>query len=247
MHRSPRRRAVRWRASTRMNFSLNRLATVTALLAVASCGAGTGSSPGSGTNTLRIDGSASASESVNGAETPAQFATEFTVRVSKGGAPVTGATVLVRSMCAGDVTLTDEMGDGTYRATQPSYCQTYSLEVTSGSDRVSGVTVVGPAIHRISAPTERQMVDPRQALVVRWSPSGAGAMKLESRDFSVQSAMDVGIGEVPMNRLRSEPGAAANERVRVTRSNSLRPAGAVEGSSFTVSVRNAVEFFTATN
>lgn len=210
---------------------------------LAACGPGNGNSPGSGSNTLRVDAEASASESVNNASAASDFSTELSVRVSKGGAPVTGATVTIRSSC-GEVALTDEMSTGTYRATQPSYCQTYTLEVTSGADRVAGVTVQGPAIHTISAPTERQNVSSRMALGIAWAPRGASETRIESRDYSTTLMGDPGASEIPMGRLRFEPGTATNERVRVTRSNSVQPAGAVTGSSFTVRIRNEVEFFT---
>lgn len=211
--------------------------------ALVACGPNNGNSTGSGSNTLRIDGEASATESVNNGSMASDFSTELSVRVSKGGAPVTGATVTIRSSC-GEVALTDDMGTGTYTGTQSSYCQTYSLDVTSGSDRVAGVTLVGPAIHTISTPTERQNVSSRMALGIAWSPRGASETRIESRDYTNTLMGDPGASEIPMGRLRFEPGTATNERVRVIRSNSLQPAGAVTGSTFTVRVRNEVEFFT---
>lgn len=214
----------------------------TLVAALTACGPGNGNSAGSGSNTLRIDGEVSASETTNNGAMPSDFSAEFSVRVSKSGAAVTGATVTVRSSC-GEVALTDAMGDGNYTGTQPSYCQTYSLDVTSGSDRVAGVTVAGPAIHQISTPTERQNVNPRQALPVRWSPTGASTVTLDSRDYSASLTADNGVSEIPANRLRSAMGTVINERVRVKRSNAIRPAGAVDGSTFTVSIRNQVEFF----
>jgi uncharacterized protein with FMN-binding domain len=219
------------------------VAVASAIAALSACGPSTGNSPGSGSNTLRVDGNVSASETVNNGSTASEFNTDFAVRVTKGGAAVTGATVIVRSSC-GEVSLTDAMGDGNYAGTQASYCQTYSLDVTSGSDRVQGVTVVGPGIHRIDAPTERQNVNPREALAVRWNTAGAATVRLESREYNTTITPDRGAGEIPANRLRSAPGTATNERVRVIRANSVQPAGAVAGSSFSVSIRNQVEFFT---
>jgi hypothetical protein len=215
------------------------------LLALAACGPGSPNNPGTGTQTLQIDGNVSASERQSNAATADQFSTDFDVRVTKGGVPVADATVVVRSSC-GEVTLTFDAGTNRYAATQGSYCTTYTLDVTAGADRVSGVSVVGPAIHRITAPMDRQTLDPRQSHLVTWTPSGASSARMETRDYSTTGA-DTGSAGIPMARLRSEPGTAANERVRVTRSSRVVPAGATGDSSFTVSVRNAVEVFSATN
>ncbi|MBL8680298.1 MAG: hypothetical protein JNK05_14070 [Myxococcales bacterium] len=215
------------------------------LATLAACGPGSPNNPGTGTQTLQIDGNVSSSERQSNAQTPEQFSTDFDVRVTKAGAVVSDATVVVRSSC-GEVTLTFDMGSGRYTGNQSSYCTTYTLDVTSGADRVAGVTVAGPAIHRITAPMDRQNLDPRQSVLVTWTPGGSGSARVETRDYST-TVDDRGSAGIPAGRLRSDVGTATNERVRVTRSSRVVPAGATGDSSFSVSLRNAVEVFTVTN
>ncbi len=214
-----------------------------ALLVGSACG---GNNGGGGNGVLVVVGNVRANSTVNNAMTTGQFNTEFNVRVTRAGAPVPNATVGISSSC-GVLTLTpagDVAQTGEYRAAQNGYCRSYTLEVTAGSDRVAGATVVGPDAHRFMAPTAGQPISVSTPLRVLWTPSGADSATIETRELGATAIVDMGSYEIPGAALRQRAGRMEDERVRVTRRSQVILAGGAPGSTFGVSVTNTVEFVT---
>ena len=82
-----------------------------------------------------------------------------------------------------------------------------------------------------------------QPLDVKWSPSGADAASLDTRELDNIAVADTGEYTVPGSGLKKpDTGKTAEERVRVVRSSSVALAGAVAGSKLTVSISNEITF-----
>ena len=80
-------------------------------------------------------------------------------------------------------------------------------------------------------------------LLVNWSPDGATQARISTRELDEVAVQDTGTYTVPVGGLKKvDPGKTEDERVRVTRSESITPGGAVGGSEFQVSIRNEVTF-----
>lgn len=190
-------------------------------------------SPGGGTGTLYVEADVQG-RSVNG--TISQ--TEFVANVRDAlGAPVSGTVVVTGRF--GDVELT-EGAPGTYFAIHSGYeTGSYTLNVTSGEDNVTGVTVVAPDMHKITTPTSGQTVPANTALNVRWTSDDVAAeCRLETRDYNSDwIAGDRGVLWTPTT---GNP-ARTDQRVRVERRNLQAPQGALLNSRFSVGILCTVE------
>lgn len=201
---------------------------------------GAGDSPGTGTGTLTLEGTVSAEPTINNAKDAANFTTEISVRITRGGADVTSGEVTVHT-AAGDVALLYEANPNRWHAVQNGYREVYELDATSGTDEVLGVRVDGPDFHTITAPAQGAVVDSRVALDVTWDRGDtADTASVHTHDVDVDVA-DSGRYTLPALSLRSKPDQTENDQIEITRSQQIAPAGATAGSSFRVSVRNQID------
>jgi len=167
------------------------------------------------------------------------FETEFLVTVSDTvGAPVAGAVVTI-SGGFGAVRLAEGL-PGSYAALRPGYeTGSYTLNVTSGNDSLTGVTTHAPSTHVITKPVPGDTVTAGLVINVRWSPSAqSDECRLETRDYDSDwiygdpgTLWAPGIGNP----------ARTDQRVRVKRRNFEIPAAGLPGSHFSVRLRRSVE------
>lgn len=215
------------------------------LLGVAACGGGSldpgaGDSAGTGSKTLAIDAAARAMPRQINARDRTDFDTEFTVRVTLGDQPVTSGALTVTS-ATGKTTLTLR-GDGRWAGTAPGYDQVYVLDVENGSDRVEGVRVDGPDIHVFTEPGAGDTVDATIPLAIAWSRDArSDTATMHAENIDAIAISDTGSYSLAPGSLRTDKSLARPNTLRLTRTNHVVPSGALAGSSWTVSVDNAID------
>jgi hypothetical protein len=190
-------------------------------------------SPGGGSGTLRVVVDVQG-RAVNGTPTDTEFLATVTDTL---GAPVSATVVVSGSF--GDLQLT-EGSPGSYSALRSGYeTGSYTLNVTSGNDEVTGVTVIAPDLHTITTPTAGQLVQANTALNVRWSRNEPAAeCRLETRDYDSDWIFgDSGTLWTPT--IGNPP--RTDQRVRIERRNNQIPQGALPGSQFSVGILCTVE------
>jgi hypothetical protein len=231
--------------------------SIFALIVVAACGGGpldpgAGSDPGSGTHTLLVTGSATASPRLANASAPTDFDTDFTIRLSLNNVPVTTGTVTAKSKFTTVTLMWNQNGGGgngqggRWEGTANAYDEVYELDVTSGADTVTGVRVDGPDIHVISGPMPGATIDSTMAFTTTWNR----AAEAQEARFSVGDTdgiiiPDTGTYSVAPGSLHADQQAARTNTIRLTRTNRVTPAGAVDGSTFAVSVENELDVVAA--
>jgi hypothetical protein len=209
-------------------------------------GPGVGDDPGTGTNTLSIEGNATAEPSVSNATDPNSFTTEVEIRISLNGTDVTQGTVEVESV-EGVFALAYDTSQNRWRGVQNGYFEVYQLDITSGADNIEGVRIDGPDIHSFTAPMQGATVDSTLPLDVTWTrDEKADAARFSTREFDVDIA-DTESYTLAATTLRSEQDKAEEEEIELVRSNLITPAGAAAGSSFRVSVRNHIDLVVQPN
>ncbi len=221
------------------------LASICLLLVACSHNAldpGAGSDPGTGTNTLSVMGGAHAEPNQPNAKAANEFTTNFNVELSLNGTPVTTGTVTMRST-SGTTTLTynNNAGqNGRWEAMAANYDEVYELNVVSGTDKISAVYVDGPDIHTFTLPALGATVDPSLANDTKWARAAAAQEATISfggdggRDGIAIS--DTGDYSIPMFAIPYSKDQTKNDTIRITRTNSIAPKGAIGGSTFSVSV-----------
>jgi hypothetical protein len=220
------------------------------LFVFAACGGsnldpGSGSDPGGGTKTLAVDGSVSAHNKLVNAQTSADFDTDFSVQVTLGTQPVTTGTVTITT-ASGAVPLTFQAaGNGQndrWTGTAAGYDEVYILDIVSGTDKVSGVRVDGPDIHVFTAPTAGATVDSTMPLDVAWARGDAAqSASIRSDQLDALAIPDTGEFSLTAGSLKADRQQAKVNTLRITRTNSVTPAGAVGGSAVSVSIQNEIE------
>lgn len=207
---------------------------------LAACGSASIAEPGRGSGTLSITAHAEVDNTVPNASSDDQFSADFTVRLTKGGLPVLGATVEIATG-SGTVTLNPQADPGRYEARQAGYARTYTLSARLGDDYVEGVSLSGPPAHSFSAPIQAAQAASGQPLEVKWSPGDAAQATLSTRELDEITVPDTGSYTVPASGLKTaDPGKTEDERVRVTRTSTIIPAGVTGDSRFDISIRNEV-------
>ena len=202
---------------------------------------GGGNNSGTGTSTLVVNGSAVASPAINNSGDPANFTTDLLVRVTLGSTDVTTGTVSIQSS-GGTIPLIYDAGTMRWHGAQAGYFQVYTLDVVSGTDAVHGVRVDGPDIHTFSAPTAGASVNSTMNLPVSWARSEmADTASLRTRLLNTITISDTGTYSLPAGSLRSRPAQTENERLDLSRTDRITPAGAAAGSSFEVTVGNSID------
>ena len=167
------------------------------------------------------------------------FETEFLVTVvDTAGAPVAGAVVTISGGFRA-VRLAEGL-PGSYTALRSGYeTGSYTLNVTSGTDSLTGVTTHAPSMHAISKPAPGDTVTAGMAINVRWDRSVVSdECRLETRDYDSSwiygdpgTLWAPGIGNP----------ARTDQRVRIKRRNFEIPAAGLPGSHFSVRLRRSVE------
>jgi hypothetical protein len=225
-----------------MRIGMHALACI--VLGSAACHGGA-SSPGQGSSTLTVAASVRAENTIVNASTGSAFMTQFSVHVSKAGAPLTGAMVDIQGD-AGKVMLTENQqnqGGGRYDGQQAGYSRTYTLGVHLGADFLENVTVTGPDLHSFSAPLLGAQAMSGQPLELKWAASGATTATLSTGQLDHVAIPDTGSYTVPPGGLdKVDPGKTKDTQVQITRSESLVPNGAVGDSSFNVAISNDITF-----
>jgi len=209
---------------------------------------GAGSDPGSGTHTLLVTGSATASPRLANAAIATDFDTDFGIHLSLNNTPVTTGTVTAKSKYT-TVNLTWNANGGQFgrwEGTAAAYDEVYELDVTSGADTITGVIVDGPDIHVITGPTAGATLDSTMMFTTTWNRADAAT---EAR-FSVGDTdgliiPDTGTYSVAPGSLHADQAQARTNTIRITRTNRITPAGAVDGSTFAVSVENELDVVAA--
>ena len=231
-----------------LNFAVSRrgvLVVGLALLAgaVSACGDNTagGGDPGVGSQTLRVDAVITSSNTVQSALTSTQFATEFSVTVSKGGVPVQGAQVIIGSP-SGQLTLSGPLSNDTYFGSLPGYEKTYSLDITSGADTISGARITGPDFHVINDPTPSGTYKANMPLVLNWAPAGANEATIETDKLNPTAVNDTGTFTVGPSFLMGDPGKVKEDKARITRTTRISLNGGSAGSTLSVRIRNEATF-----
>jgi hypothetical protein len=202
---------------------------------------GAGNNLGSGTQTLSVEGSISADSDVANASNASGFTTHFEIHLTKGGQAVTTGTVTISSN-GGDVALTFDGGNGNWIGSQAGYFEVYGLDVTSGSDAITGVRIDGPDLHTFTAPALGATLDSTMTNTVTWSRDDhADIATLRTNQLDRITIDDTGTYSLAPGSLKSSKDKAENESIELRRTNQVQPAGAVPGSTVGVTVRNHVD------
>jgi hypothetical protein len=210
---------------------------------------GQGSDPGSGTGTLFVDGNASAEPHVATATTSLDFSTDFSIRIELNGQSVTtGATVMVRSLNVSTTLTFNPDNGGRWIGTASGYDESYQLDVVSGADKITGVIVDGPTVHRITDPLAGASLDSTMPYLVKWDRNEAAQeASIEVGHIDRLTIADTGSYMVPAGSLDAEKDKTKENTIEIRRSNRISPAGAIGGSSFQVSIRNDIDVLALAN
>jgi len=203
-------------------------------------------SPGTGSMTLDVQAYVDADNfNQNGDNNPVNFQTHLWVRVEKNGQPVSGATVKIATSL-GTFTLAENQGNpGDYDYTYAGYSMFHTLSAVKGADNVQGAQLVGPDIHKITAPLQNGTIGLNQTFTTTWQrTSVAQDIEIRTRDcWSWMNGMpviaDSGSYLLPGNLCFNQ--TRDNQYVRIARSNAMNIGGGVAGSVFHASVTNTVE------
>ncbi|MEP6864587.1 MAG: hypothetical protein ABJE66_28455 [Deltaproteobacteria bacterium] len=222
---------------------------LTSLVLFAACGGspldpGAGDSAGTGTSTLLVTGSATATPRLSNAQQPSDFDTAFSVRIQLAGAPiVTGTVTMTSSRGATPLAFTSVGNDaGRWTGDATGYDEVYQLDVTSGTDKVSGVIVDGPDIHIITSPTAGATLDATMPFTATWNRAmSADVARFQMGDGDGLVVPDTGSYSVSAGILKASQDKAQTNTLRLTRQNRVTPAGALTGSELTVGVENELD------
>jgi hypothetical protein len=222
------------------------------ILVLAACGSdpldpGAGDDPGGGTNTLLVEGRANAEPHFANAKLPTDFDTEFSIRVSLNDVPVTSGTVTVSSRY-GEAPLTWHADPGRWEGRMANYDEVYELDVVSGPDAVTGVIVDGPDIHLFTAPTAGATLDSTIQNPLTWDrDETADITTFDAEEVDRINISDTGSYMMGIGVLKAEKDQARENRLELTRTNHVVPAGAIAGSEFAVTVTQELDVIVAPN
>ncbi|MDB4954776.1 MAG: hypothetical protein JWO36_2345 [Myxococcales bacterium] len=221
-------------------------------LSIAACGTtgplepGAGDSLGSGTQTLVVNGTASARPRLTNAHQASDFDTDFSVRVSLNNAAVTTGTVTITSLGKTlNLTFNPNSGGqfGRWEGTANGYDEVYQFDVVSGTDNVQAVRVDGPDIQTFTAPTAGASVDSTMANTVTWSRAApADIAEIQAGDNGNPLTIDdTGTYSVAPGTLKADRTQSKQNTIRLIRTNRVTPTGAAAGSQVAVSVTNEID------
>lgn len=235
--------------------SITNLMSALVLMGAASLGAcssdpleaGAGDSVGEGTATLLVEGSARAEPLTGNAAAPEQYKTDFNLRISRAGVPLTTGTMVVSSL-GGKVTLNyDSQRDGgRWVGSQPGYYEVYQFDIVDGADEVTNVRVDGPDIHTFTAPILGASVIATAPLQITWGrDEKSDSAYLDTKEVQKLQIPDEGSYLLPTGSLKSKKDQAENETISITRTNQVFPKGGAAGSTFEVRIVNSIDVLVA--
>lgn len=196
--------------------------------------------PGTGTQSLKVEAEIAAKPTLFDARTSTDFQTTMTVRLGDAATrAVTTGTVTVTSV-TGKIALTYR--DGAWRGSAPTYDEIYTLDVTSGIHRIENVRLDGPDIHVITAPMQNATIDAQKELTLTWERKRvADHTALIVNPEYPAKVPDTGSCQVTPYVLRADQKRAQQNTIRLIRTNTIEPAGAIEGSQLDVQIDNEVD------
>jgi hypothetical protein len=224
------------------------------LILFAACGGdpldpGAGNDPGDGTNTLLVEGRATAEPRINDA-TANDFDVEFSVDLSLNGQAVASGTVTITSRFA-TIPLTyveTQNNQGRWEGRGGGYDRVYQLDVVSGADEVRGVIVDGPDVHHITKPTAGASVDSTIANDLTWDrEDAADIITFRAEGFDRIEIADTGSYSIAPSSLKAEKDKSRTDTIELRRTNHVTPTGAVGGSNFAVSVQQDLDIVILAN
>ncbi len=133
-----------------------------------------------------------------------------------------------------------------------NYDEVYEVNVTSGADLISNVYVDGPDIHTFTAPMLGASLDSTVANTLTWD-RGEAAQAATFRDDGngnggggggnggALAISDTGSYSIPALTLRAQADQPTTNTLRIVRSNTVVPKGAVAGSTVSVGVSNELD------
>jgi len=203
---------------------------------------GAGNDPGTGTGTLVVEGAVRATARRINARLPTDFDTEFSVRATLDNQIVVGPVTVTSS--TGKVALTRHL-DGHWTGAAAAYDEVYQLDVASGADKAEGMRVDGPDVHVFLQPTPGATVDAMMPLAIRWDCADhAESATLHTDLLAAIAIPDSGSYSLAAGALRPDKSIARQHLLRLSRTNRVVPAGAAIGSTWTVTIENAVNVVT---
>jgi hypothetical protein len=222
------------------------------ILLLAACGSdpldpGAGSDPGGGTNTLLVEGRASAEPRITNAKEPTDFTTDFSIRITLNDAPVTTGTVTVKSR-HGEAPLAWHADPGRWEGTMANYDEVYQFDIVSGSDAVTDVIVDGPDIHWFTAPMAGATLDSTMQNPIEWDRADAADIaSFDAPEADRINISDTGEYMMGVGVLKAEKDKARENTLEIDRTNHVVPRGAVAGSDLAVTISNRIDVLAAPN
>lgn len=199
---------------------------------------GAGDRDGSGTGTLDVEAAVEVSPRRINAAANSDFTAALSVRVRRGSEAVSTGTVTITT-ATGKIPLT--YVDGRWRGEAPIYDEVYALDIASGADRVDAVQIEGPDVHVFTEPSPGQTVLVGMPVPLRWRrtrPADSAAVRSNSSDWI--DIPDTGAFELPPAAIRPDTTRPVTHTLRLSRTNVVIPAGATEGSTWSVTIENQV-------
>lgn len=223
-------------------------------LVLTACGSdplepGAGDDPGSGTSTLLVDGRAHAEPAFANARLPSDFSTDFSIRITLDGQPVTTGSVTVSSRFETTPLTWEADGEGGHWVGRAAnYDEVYQLDVISGTDEVTGVIVDGPDIHTFVAPEAGATLDSTVQNPITWSRGEtADIASLDAEEIDRITIADSGDYMMSAGVLKADKDQARENQIELRRTNHIVPGGAIAGSDFAVTVENRLTVIAAPN
>lgn len=197
---------------------------------------------GGGTHTLVIAGEIEVANVQSNALTADDFRARFEINVSRRGAGVPDATVVLTSAGGALRLVPENAGSAHYVGSQPGYFTAYTLDVTAGADTISGARLVGPAPHAFIEPRTSERHRSGAALTIQWAPSGTTNAVLTAGTLDPTRVPDTGTYLVGGSALEGVPGALRDDVVRLVRVGAPSVPGAAAGSFVDITVLNSVTY-----
>jgi hypothetical protein len=176
-------------------------------------------------------------------ELPDDFSTDITATVFRAGEAVQGAQIKVTASTT-ELTLTPLSQAGSYGGSHSSYHQLYAFELVVDGQQIDKTELDGPAIHEISQPEHDTLIhESGDPLDVVWSPSGAMEATIETSQLPSTPISDSGSYTVDGSYLiNDDTSQELEDFVIIHRKNTRTIPGATPDSSFSIRIRNQVDF-----
>jgi len=213
-------------------------------------GPGAGNDPGDGTQTLYVEGRIGAEPRLANSDKETDFTTEFSIRIGLADVPVTAGTVTVKSRHASTSLVYQDDGNnlGHWVGTAANYDEVYQLDIIAGDNEVRSVVVDGPDIHTFTAPTAGASLDSTVANAIEWDRGDeADETTFRAEETDRITIPDSGEYSMAPSSMKAERDKTVTNKLELRRANSVVPAGAVAGSSVSVSILNEIEVIALAN